>query len=195
MKVTSYLTGFLTAYLTSFLLLYGLTDLSLPLLLGIPGCVGASAGFVTVILRPIAFLLLAFQASAAIGCLIVTILSALVGTVTLTQLCCIMAVSLTVLVILSLWPCACKNMVIVNTAVISGVLALCFLDAYINMLRIVSYVASVLTLYYEDDEEICDTSWALMAVWPLLTLSGITLQIMFTARGVKHSHGKLEQEN
>lgn len=188
LKITSHLTGFMTVYLITFSVLYNLSDLSVALLLGISGCAGAAAGFITVLIRPLALISLALQASGLVGCLILMTISYLFEDVTLTQLGCTMTACSVLLVILSLQPCVCKAMVIANTSVISGGLALCVLDAYINKLRIIIHIISLMR--FKRETGICEKSWALVSVWLLLTLSGVLLQTMFTARGVKYDHGE-----
>lgn len=188
LKVTSHLTGFLTVYLTILCVLYTQSELSIVLLLGISSCTGAAAGFISVLLRPVALVSLALQTSAMIACLILTLSSNVIGKITLTQIGCTMATIPILLVVPSLHPCACKSMVIVNTSVVSGALALTFLDVYVNRLRIITHVVSIMTL--NEDQGLCVKSWALMSVWLMLALSGILFQTMFTARGVRHHHGE-----
>ena len=137
LKVTSHLTGILMVYLSIFSLLYNQSELNIELYWYYT-CTGAPAGFTTPLMTPVALLFLVSQnpVTCLIECLTLTLSSLVVVEKNLFSRFLTMATIPIMLMVPSLHPCACKSTVIVNASVISGPLALIFLDVYISKLRI-----------------------------------------------------------
>ena len=181
----------LLGFFLSYTLLGYYSGLTLPILICTAAGVGFASGFITLLLKPVALVLLAVLSGE---------LSAYVHLLLMAQLWKTQS-SLVVYAILIGWPVLVgtisiipffyKPMIIFNTSMIGGGLVMSFLDIYLNKIYFTYYLHSILkAVSLKETPEICAVSWALFAAWPLVTLSGIALQATFTARSVNHHIGK-----
>ena len=188
LRASTYLSGVIAGFLVAYIIFLEFSHLAYPLMLCISGSIAVSFGFVTMLLEPVAVIILSLQSGVCIGSLSGVILYGLLHTISgwiFYIMVVIPAISIT---LLSLPDRLQKQLIIFNTSMTSASLIATFIDNFL-------FNGATLTYLYTLFKSInmsapCTSSWVFAGVCVTSTTLGVLIQSLFTARGVVHHKGE-----
>ncbi|XP_032641470.1 transmembrane protein 198-like [Chelonoidis abingdonii] len=186
-KAIMFLSGLLFGSLVIFLLCYKErvleTQLSLEVSAGIALGIGALCGLVTMLVHSVGL----FMTGLLLGLLLAT--AALVATEPLYQpqslwvpVGSLLGLALLCALLALRWQ---KPLTVLSTAVFGAAVIVGCVDYFVELLALLGYVYDRLRL--APSPPLCWHSWAVLALWPALSLLGLLLQWKLTAEGYSHT--------
>ncbi|XP_074835862.1 transmembrane protein 198-like [Carettochelys insculpta] len=192
-KAIMFLSGFLSGSLVIFLLCYKErvleTQLSLEVSVGIALGIGALCGLVTMLVQSVGL----FMTGLLLGLLLAT--AGLLATEPFYQpqslwvpAGSLLGLSLLCALLALRWP---KPLTVLSTAAFGAALIVGCVDYFVELLALLHHVYDRLRLV--PAPPLCWHSWAVLALWPALSLLGILLQWRLTAKGYSHTNVIISQ--